>query len=465
MNKEKRKKKIIQIIRLILQVASFIFLPALYYNAFNGIRLLFTAIIRQDMTSVGLMDVIGLIVVIPLTLLLGRFFCGWMCAFGSFFDFIYLLAHRIFKFRFRMNEKADAVLKNLKYVCLVAVMVLVWWLGLTVFSSANPWDVFGMIATVGKMPALTYAVTELTAGFVIFCLLIIVSAFYERFFCRYLCPLGAIFTLISKLRLTRIAKPTEKCGKCRICTNNCSMGIPLYKKDKIASGECINCMRCVEVCPRSNVSFTVSGKNMNPLVAGTVAAAAMTGVYLFGMLPSYTDGAVGEIVAEETVSVSETTSVIDETTLAESTKAVTEAAVTVQSTEPSIKTETVTEMSEEAETTTEPSEKTETGKYKDGTYTGTGTGFRGATTTVTVDIENGEIVDISVISYGDDRQFFERAFTEISGDIIKKKTTDVDTVSGATFSSNGILEAVAAALGLDFANPNNSLPSGNHGRR
>ena len=85
----------------------------------------------------------------------------------------------------------------------------------------------------------------------------------------------------------------------------------------------------------------------------------------------------------------------------------------------------------------------------DGTYTGSGSGFRGETT-VSVVVKNGSIVSIEVTDYSDDQQFFSRAETTVINEIIAGQTPDVDAVSGATYSSNGIMEAVANALGIDF---------------
>ncbi|MGL5577034.1 MAG: 4Fe-4S binding protein [Sarcina sp.] len=61
----------------------------------------------------------------------------------------------------------------------------------------------------------------------------------ERFFCRYLCPLGAVFSIISRFKILKINKKKDKCGKCRLCTNKCVMGISLYEDDNVKSGECI----------------------------------------------------------------------------------------------------------------------------------------------------------------------------------------------------------------------------------
>lgn len=88
----------------------------------------------------------------------------------------------------------------------------------------------------------------------------------------------------------------------------------------------------------------------------------------------------------------------------------------------------------------------------DGVYTGTGTGYRGETQ-VTVTVENGCITDITVKSYADDREYFSRAKHGVIDAILESQSLDVKTVSGATYSSNGILEAVANALNVDFTNP------------
>ncbi len=88
--------------------------------------------------------------------------------------------------------------------------------------------------------------------------------------------------------------------------------------------------------------------------------------------------------------------------------------------------------------------------YVDGTYTGTGTGYHGMTTIVDVTIEDGVITDIEIISYGSTGSAHGMSFTSAAdtlvGTVLKEQTTDVDTISGATFTSNGILEAIQDAI-------------------
>lgn len=85
------------------------------------------------------------------------------------------------------------------------------------------------------------------------------------------------------------------------------------------------------------------------------------------------------------------------------------------------------------------------GEYNDGTYTGTGTGFRG-NVSISLTIQNGKIVSIEINEKSDDEPFFTNAKEGIINNILKQQNTSVDTVTGATYSSKGLLEAINNAL-------------------
>ena len=101
-------------------------------------------------------------------------------------------------------------------------------------------------------------------------------------------------------------------------------------------------------------------------------------------------------------------------------------------------------------------------KYKDGTYTGSGQGFHGGTTKVSVTIADGKIAKIETLSNGDTPQYFERASGTITKEILSKQSTSVDTVSGATFSSKGIISAVKDALNQASNSSSSSNTSNNN---
>lgn len=385
-----KKIKKIQAFRHLIQLLMFFLLPGLYIMAFNELKSIYQSIMKGSFNFMQVIpNSVELISLIIITIILGRFFCGWMCAFGAYNDLIHEISQNVFKVKYRVNEKADSILKYFKYIVLAVIIVLSWTMGNSIFTSASPWDAFAQITD------LPMVMSSLILGLILL-IFITIGAFYiERFFCRYLCPLGALFNIFSKLSIFKINMPKDKCGNCRACTSQCSMGIHLYKENEVRGGECINCMKCAEVCPRKNASANILGKNVNSSLAGSVALAACLGVYSINGL--------GMGILKNS--------------------GITSAAA--------IATNNNTNNSQ---------------KYKDGTYSGTGTGFRGGTTAVSVKVSNGKISSINTESSQDTPRFYERTEGIVFDEIISSQSTNVDAVSGATFSSRGIIEAVNNAL-------------------
>ncbi len=321
-----------------------------------------------------------------ITAIWGRFFCGFICSFGAMQDLVWLGGKHMPR-KIKVPEKADRILKLLKFAVLLFVIIGVWTFSVTGTTLWSPWTIFGMYATFKGFPAASYL---LSIGGLLMLLILIGSFFIERFFCKYLCPLGALYSLAAKLRIFKIKKPTAACGNCCLCASQCSMSVPMNKYDSIASGECINCMRCTTVCRRNNVKA-----NVMPAVSGTAVAAALMGVYFVGdMMVNTLPDTYDTMVSNEIVFSQDNT----------------------------------------------------VGQYKDGTYQGTGNGFRG-NIDLTVTVSGGKITDITVNSSWDDNEFFSCAESKVIPAIIAAQDVNVSTVSGATFSSKGILEAVTNALG------------------
>ncbi|WP_234121857.1 FMN-binding protein [Clostridium hydrogenum] len=380
------KKKIskIQIARFASQIIFLFLLPGLFTLSFSQVGKLYSSIIKGTFSlSSTLPFLTTMFVTMLVTIIFGRFFCGWMCAFGTMNDILYTISSKVFKIKFKVNEKTDRMLKLLKYVVLIFVLIFVWTLGSTTLNNFSPWNAFAQITNFKS------AIFEYTLGFIILALIAVGAMFIERFFCRYLCPLGGIFAVVSKLRFFKINKPNDKCGKCRLCTNKCSMGIDLYKVNKVTSGECINCFKCLDVCPRKNTQLSVADENINPALASSVAIAAFAGLYA-------TSNVVANAVTKNTTTISSSAS-------------------------------------------------TAKGQYKDGTYTGTGTGFQPGMN-VTVTVKNNKIASIDITSTNDSAGYFDQASKVVPNEIIQAQSTKVDAVSGATRSSNGIMEAVTDAL-------------------
>ena len=206
------------------------------------------------------------------------------------------------------------------------------------------------------------------------------------------------------------------------------MGIQLYKTDRVDSGECINCFKCVAACPRRNVRA-----NPTPAVATALASAAIAGMYYAGTLTSETvsDSAamsVFDVVPSSTVAVSAAATASE--SHSDAVLAAASAAATALRPPPPTASAGVTGLNAISGTS---------GQYADGVYTGSGIGFRG-TIKVSVTVSGGKITAVQVVSSQDDTMYMSRAKSTIISSILSRQSVNVSTVSGATFSSNGILE-------------------------
>ena len=129
-------------------------------------------------------------------------------------------------FREKKSEKADRIFRFAKYAVLFYFIIFVW-SGVTAVKTAGLWQVFGQYVSFGHWPGLK---PLLSVGGILLLVIFIGSLFVQRFFCRYFCPMGAIYSLISQASFPKIDKPRDGCGKCHLCTSKCPMGMDLTKK-------------------------------------------------------------------------------------------------------------------------------------------------------------------------------------------------------------------------------------------
>lgn len=203
-------------------------------------------------------------------LLLGRLICGFLCPFGLIQELLYKI--RTPKLR---KNRFTRVLSYFKYVLLAIVIAIpIIYAGIPSFckyvcpagtfggaisllSNPNNTDFFGMLGYL------------FTWKFCVLVVVVVASIFIYRFFCRFICPLGAIYSLFCKISLLGVKLDKDKCIDCGLCVQGCKMDIK-----HVGDHECIQCGECISVCPVQAITWKGSKiflKNTTPINQPAVA--------------------------------------------------------------------------------------------------------------------------------------------------------------------------------------------------
>lgn len=203
-------------------------------------------------------------------IVLGRLVCGFLCPFGLVQD----LLHKIPVRKWRVPKRVDKPMRFLKYVVLLVMVILLPMFATNALGTAPPFfckyicpagTLEGGIPQLlmnEKLRALAGWLFSWKALLLLGVLLLSVKI--GRPFCRYLCPLGALYSLFNRFSLVRMNLDVHKCVGCHACERTCPMQVDVTKQ--INSAECIRCGKCKEVCPTGAISTVVSLKNQ-PSVA------------------------------------------------------------------------------------------------------------------------------------------------------------------------------------------------------
>ena len=216
-----------------------------------------TSGVRTPIFMLGILALLGI--------LLGRTVCGFLCPLGFCQDLAYKIKTPKLK-----KSRVTRVLSYFKYVLLVVLVILI-----PLVFSADNLPVPGFCKYICPAGTLGGAVSLLahpdnanlydmlgalfTWKFALLVVFIVGSIFIYRFFCRFFCPLGAIYGFFNKIALLGVKLDKNKCTNCGLCTAHCKMDIR-----KVGDHECINCGECISVCPTKAISWKGSSLFVRP---------------------------------------------------------------------------------------------------------------------------------------------------------------------------------------------------------
>jgi polyferredoxin len=120
-------------------------------------------------------------------------------------------------------------------------------------------------------------------------ILVGLSILIRNFWCRYLCPYGALLGMLSFFSLLKIHRNDETCTQCRKCTRTCPADIKVHKASSVISDECHACLRCVAVCPEKDTLY-VSATKRHGILRPWLYAAAICLLFIGGSLAGRLSG-------------------------------------------------------------------------------------------------------------------------------------------------------------------------------
>ncbi len=277
--------RVLKIIRVILALFFFVFTTLIFLDFSNSFptksigNITFLQFLPSLMKFLQGFSVLftGFIVIITITILLGRFYCSTICPLGVFQDIIIFIKRRI------SRRKRFSYLKPhriTRYSILIATVGLWMFVSSAFIIILDPFSMFGRISITLFRPVLitlnnllskflglfeiysVYPVDIKSASigsifFSLFALFVIIylSLRMARIYCNLICPVGTFLGLISKISLFKIRMNVNLCNSCGACSSKCKTGCIDSINKKIDYSRCILCFNCVDSCPENGIIY------------------------------------------------------------------------------------------------------------------------------------------------------------------------------------------------------------------
>ncbi len=178
-------------------------------------------------------------------------FCGWLCPIGTISEYLWRLGRGTFGRTFRLLHPVDVALRSIKYLLLGLFLFAVGSMSVAAIHAFLEGP-YGIVDDVKMLNFFRYL--GLTGGIVL-AALIVASVFVQNFWCRYLCPYGALMGLASLASPLRIRRVEALCIDCARCAKACPSSLPVDRLVTIRSAECTGCLQCVAECPAAGALY------------------------------------------------------------------------------------------------------------------------------------------------------------------------------------------------------------------
>ena len=218
-----------------------------------------------------------ILVFLGISFLFRKAFCSWLCPVGTVSEYLWRTGRKLFGRNFALPRWLDIPLRGLKYLLLGFFIWAITSMSADAIAGfmRSP---YGLVADV-KMLNFFRHLGETAA--IVLTILGIASVLVQNFWCRYLCPYGALLGLASVFSPTRVQRDSSACIDCGKCAAACPASLPVDKLLSIKSAECTACLECLAACPARDALWAGPvGLRSKPRLPEWALAAGMALLFL-----------------------------------------------------------------------------------------------------------------------------------------------------------------------------------------
>lgn len=225
--------------------------------------------------------------------LLKKAFCSWLCPVGTLSESLWMLGEKLFGRNLRVTKWLDYPLRSLKYLLLFFFVHAIGQMDVPALRSfiVSPYNKMADV----KMYLFFADISPFALWSIV--ILVLLSVVVKNFWCRYLCPYGALLGAVSVFSPLKITRQQKSCIDCELCTRACPSAIPVHRISRVWSDECTACYKCVEVCPVKStldVQVTHSDRPVPAWVFGSLVAGVFVAVTGLAMLAGLWQNGIGK---------------------------------------------------------------------------------------------------------------------------------------------------------------------------
>ncbi|MDH3252055.1 MAG: 4Fe-4S binding protein [Ignavibacteria bacterium] len=216
-----------------------------------------------------------LLAIMGVSVALKKSFCSWLCPVGTLSESLWLLGKKIFGRNILLPRWLDYPFRSLKYLLLVFFL---WSIGNMDVLTLRQF-IYSPYNKVADIKMYLFFAQITTVGLWTVVVLMVLSIFIRNFWCRFLCPYGALLGALSWLSPLKVTRTKGTCIDCELCTRACPSNIQVHMAKRVWSDECTSCMLCIDACPVKE-TLDLRGSTRSRPVPGWVLGTLVTGVFV-----------------------------------------------------------------------------------------------------------------------------------------------------------------------------------------